>query len=110
MFLFSFHLPVLSAFGLIGLAVWFGGADVPFDPAGVFVLWTLLFLGPLLEVGTGLVLAGAPRREALVTPFFVMLFAVSVAVCTKAWVDAVLGRSYRWVKTPRSARQPVATS
>jgi hypothetical protein len=30
--------------------------------------------------------------------FFLFMF-----ICTKAWVDGLLGRSYSWVKTTRSS-------
>lgn len=109
MFLFAFHLPVMSAVGLLGLLAWYGGVALPFDITGVFVLWTLLFLGPLLEVGTGLLVAGESRREAPITIFFLVLFGVSMAVCTKAWIDSVVGRSYRWAKTQRTKPVPVTT-
>jgi cellulose synthase/poly-beta-1,6-N-acetylglucosamine synthase-like glycosyltransferase len=109
MFLFSFHLPMVSAFGLVGLLLWLGGVVAPLDPAGAFILWTLLFLGPLLEVGTGLQIAGASRRNAPYTVFFLLLFVVSMAVCTVAWLDAAFGRRYRWAKTARTARAPVAS-
>jgi 1,2-diacylglycerol 3-beta-glucosyltransferase len=108
MFLFSFHLPMIAAFGLVGLLLWFGGVVAPLDPSGAYVLWTLLFLGPLLEVGTGLQLAGASRRNAPYTVFFLVLFVVSMAVCTHAWIDAAFGRRYSWAKTARTAREPVA--
>jgi cellulose synthase/poly-beta-1,6-N-acetylglucosamine synthase-like glycosyltransferase len=109
MFLFSFHLPMISAFGLLGLLLWLSGVVAPLDPAGAFILWTLLFLGPLLEVGTGLQVAGASRRNAPYTVFFLLLFVVSMAVCTVAWLDAAFGRRYRWAKTARTARAPVAS-
>jgi hypothetical protein len=35
--------------------------------------------------------------------FFLPLFFVSISLCTKAWIDGLLGRSYAWVKTERSA-------
>jgi hypothetical protein len=38
---------------------------------------------------------------------FIPVFFVSIALCTKAWFDGVLGRRYAWVKTQRS-RDPVA--
>jgi hypothetical protein len=33
--------------------------------------------------------------------FFLPIFFVSIALCTKAWLDAVRGRPYVWVKTER---------
>ena len=65
-------------------------------------MWTLLFLGPLLELGAGLLVARADRRDALALAFFLPLFLVSIALCTKAWIDGVARRRYHWVKTARA--------
>jgi hypothetical protein len=70
--------------------------------SGWFVAWTLLFLGPLLELGTGILLSRTPRRLVWAVPLFLPLFLVSIALCTKAWFDGVAGRDYTWVKTQRS--------
>ena len=102
LFLHSFHVPVLGTLGLVTLALWFSGLTQPIDPLGGFVLWTLLFLGPLLELGTGLLLAERPRRDAITIAMFLPLFVVSMALCTKAWFDSVAGSGYRWVKTGRA--------
>lgn len=102
MFLLMFHMPVASAVGLGILALWFAGIVHPVEPLNSFVLWTLLFLGPLLELGGGLLIARAPRREALALIWFLPLFLTSVALCTKAWIDGQLGRPYTWVKTKRA--------
>lgn len=111
MFLLVFHLPVLAVVGL-GLLV-AGFAGVGTTPTAVdqatAVLWTLLLLGPMLELSTGLLLAGAPRRKAVVLVFFLPLFFLSMALCTKAWVDGMLGRPYTWAKTARSG-DPVDTA
>ena len=32
-----------------------------------------------------------------------LIFVVFMLVCTKAWVDGLLGRPYSWVKTARSS-------
>jgi 1,2-diacylglycerol 3-beta-glucosyltransferase len=103
MFLLAFHVPVAAAagFGLLGLRM-LGYAD-PVEPLQLAVFWTMLFLGPLLELGAGLLVAGAPRREARALAFFLPLFFVSIALCTKALIDAASGRRYGWVKTQRSA-------
>ena len=66
------------------------------------MLWTLLFLGPLLELGAGLLVARSPRRDAAALLLFLPLFLVSIALCTKAWVDGLIGRPYSWVKTQRA--------
>jgi hypothetical protein len=36
--------------------------------------------------------------------FFIPVFFVSIALCTKAWWDALRARSYTWLKTPRRDR------
>ncbi|ODU05133.1 MAG: hypothetical protein ABS81_08425 [Pseudonocardia sp. SCN 72-86] len=104
MFLLVFHLPVLAVVG-IGLLVaglaGLGSMSTPVDQA-TSVLWTLLLLGPMLELSTGLLLARSPRRKARVLLFFLPLFFVSMALCTKAWFDGILGRPYTWAKTKRS--------
>jgi cellulose synthase/poly-beta-1,6-N-acetylglucosamine synthase-like glycosyltransferase len=103
MFLFVFHLPVASAIGLALVLAWSMGLARPSDPLNLVVFWTLLFLGPLLELGGGLLVAGASRRDALAVAYFLPLFLVSMALCTKAWADALAGRRYGWVKTARAA-------
>jgi hypothetical protein len=87
---------VLLGASFLGVVSSFGGTET-------FVLWTLLFLGPLLELGGGLVVARAPRRDALALPLFLPMFFISIALCTKAWFDGTLGRPYAWVKTQRAA-------
>jgi cellulose synthase/poly-beta-1,6-N-acetylglucosamine synthase-like glycosyltransferase len=103
MFLFAFHLPVASALGLLVFAAWLTGLAHPFGDVDAFVFWTLLFLGPLLELGAGLLISGAPRRSARMLVFFIPIFFVSIALCTKAWLDAVRARPYEWDKTDRRA-------
>ena len=102
MFLLVFHLPVASAVGLVVLLLWSAGlVTLPAGP-DLAVAWTLLFLGPLLELGGGLLIAGAPRRDALSLVLFLPVFLVSIALCTKAWIEGVSGRPYGWVKTERA--------
>lgn len=117
MYLFVFHMPVVSGLGLVLTFLWFLGPQ-SLEPSYFtqgFVLWALLFLGPLLELSSGLLLARASRRDALVLVYFLPLFFVSIALCTKAWIDGALGRDYSWVKTlraadpdddPRASKQP----
>jgi cellulose synthase/poly-beta-1,6-N-acetylglucosamine synthase-like glycosyltransferase len=102
MFLLVFHLPVAAAAGLVLAGLSVVGLATPVDPLHAFVLWTLLFLGPMLELGAGLLVARADRRDALVLVFFLPLFFVSIALCTKAWVDGAVRRRYSWVKTARA--------
>jgi cellulose synthase/poly-beta-1,6-N-acetylglucosamine synthase-like glycosyltransferase len=106
MFLLVFHIPVCSAAGLGILGIWISGVAQPIDPLAVFVLWTLLFLGPLSELAGGLLVARSARRDALALALFLPLFFISIALCTKAWFDGVLGRGYTWAKTGRSPREP----
>jgi 1,2-diacylglycerol 3-beta-glucosyltransferase len=114
MFLLAFHLPVISTLGLGLSALWLAGfAPGAFVLPDLFALWMLLFVGPLLEFGAGLVVSDAPRRKAPLIFFVIPLFFVSMALCTKAWVDGVLGRRYGWVKTARAEdvlKKPPATA
>ncbi len=108
LFLLVFHLPVLAILG-VGLLIagffGFGTTGTSLDEATA-VLWTLLLLGPMLELSTGLLLTDAPRRTALMLIFFLPLFFVSMALCATAWVDGMLGRPYTWAKTARSETTP----
>lgn len=108
MFLFVFHVPVFSFLGIGLLIAGFAGLTPmgsPLDQAAA-VLWTLLLLGPLLELSTGLLLSGAARRRAFLLVFFLPLFFVSMMLCTKAWLDGVLDRRYSWAKTARTGGPP----
>jgi 1,2-diacylglycerol 3-beta-glucosyltransferase len=42
------------------------------------------------------------RREVRTLAYFLPLFVLTMALCTKAWVDGVAGHAYAWVKTPRA--------
>jgi hypothetical protein len=75
---------------------------------GTFALWTLLFLGPLLEVGAGLLIAPARRSMASTIAYFIFFYVVSMALCSKALVDGLLGRPYSWVKTSRTPSEASA--
>ena len=117
MFLLSFHVPALAGLGLIFMALWLAGAAGPVDVAFVFFYWTVLFLGPVVELAAGLLISRADRREVSGLAWSIPLFFIGVAVCSKSWLDGVLGRPYSWVKTkrsgdsddPRPARPLVAT-
>jgi 1,2-diacylglycerol 3-beta-glucosyltransferase len=117
MFLLVFHVPVLAVLGLVLLAAALAGFTPSISPLSEWsaVLWTLLLLGPMLELSCGLLLVGASRRAAFTLLFFLPLFVLSMGLCAKAWVDGLLGRPYTWAKTvrdgdpgPRPAR-PVAS-
>jgi 1,2-diacylglycerol 3-beta-glucosyltransferase len=92
---------------LLLVLLWGTGLAHPAQPFNPVLFWTLLFLGPLLELGGGLLIAQADRREVRLIPYFLPVFFVSIAVCTKAWFDAMVGKQYRWVTTARAGRQPL---
>src|SRR5439155_12576232 len=78
MFLLVFHLPVVSTAGFGVFAMWVSGVVHPPRAETVLVFWTLLFLGPLLELGGGLLIASADRRDAILLAFFLPLFFVAI--------------------------------
>jgi hypothetical protein len=110
MFLHVFHLPVASGLGLMLVAASMSGLVGHVKTLNLVLVWTLLFLGPLLEIGGGLVVGGARRGDALAIAYFLPLFLLSILLCTKAWVDAALGRRYEWVKTDRAAGTELLTA
>jgi hypothetical protein len=63
---------------------------------------TLLFLGPLLELASGLIVSRAPRKAAWGILLFLPTFVIFTIVCTKSWFDGILGRPYTWAKTART--------
>ena len=102
MFLLVYHVPVLCALGLVmvvlraaGVLEWGEGVDLT-------PIATLLFLGPLLELASGLIVSRAPRKAAWGVLLFLPTFVIFTVVCTKSWVDGILGRPYTWAKTPRT--------
>jgi cellulose synthase/poly-beta-1,6-N-acetylglucosamine synthase-like glycosyltransferase len=103
MFLFAFHLPLVSAFSLVIFGLWFGGVQSPLDPLSLFVFSMMMLIGPMLELATGLLLSDAPGKEARSLMLFLPLYLVSITLGTKAWIDGICGRDYRWVKTARAA-------
>jgi cellulose synthase/poly-beta-1,6-N-acetylglucosamine synthase-like glycosyltransferase len=109
MFLFAFHLPVVSGFSVVILGFWFGGVQLPLDPLSLYVFSMLMLLGPMLELASGLLLSDAPGSEALALILFLPLYFVSIALATKAWIDGICGRDYRWVKTARAGDVPEAS-
>ncbi len=109
MFLLVYHVPVACAMGGLlivaraaGLVNWGSGIDLT-------PIATLLFLGPLVELASGLVVSRAPRRAAFGILLFLPSFVIFTIVCTKAWIDGVLGRPYTWAKTPRTGHGQVRT-
>jgi len=101
LFMFVFHLPIVSGLGLVIFGMWITGLAHPWNDMHTYVFWTLLFLGPLLELGGGLMIAQAPKRSARALIYFLPLFFVAIALCTKAWLDALRDRPYIWIKTER---------
>ena len=101
MFLLAFHLPVLSAAGIAVLGFWLAGVLPPVNPADMYVLATLMFLAPMVELGTGMLLGGLERRQAVLIAAYLPVFVASAALCATAWVDGLLGRPYSWAKTKR---------
>jgi 1,2-diacylglycerol 3-beta-glucosyltransferase len=110
MFLFAFHLPLVSASSLLVFGLWFGGVQTPLDPLSLFVFSMMMLIGPMLELATGLLLSDAPGKEARSLILFLPLYLVSIALGTKAWIDGICGRDYRWVKTARAADEAQAAS
>ncbi len=102
MFLLVYHVPVFCMLGLVlvvlraaGVLSWGNGLDLT-------PIATLLFLGPLIELASGLIVSRAPRQAAAGILLFLPTFVLFTIVCTKSWFDGVVGRPYTWVKTPRS--------
>ena len=108
LFLFLYHAPVVMFVGLILGFLWALGLFIPTSVPLAWLLWTLLFLGPFLEIGAGVI---AEWREGEEPPnpgyliLFIPLFFISIFICTKAFIDGLvyplIGRKYIWVKTPR---------
>jgi cellulose synthase/poly-beta-1,6-N-acetylglucosamine synthase-like glycosyltransferase len=103
MFLFIYHIPVLSGLGIVLTAArLFGIGNIP--AVALLPLTLLLFLGPLAELTVGLLLGRVERRGAWHLIGFLPSFALSIVITTWAYVDGMLGRPYSWVKTTRSGQ------
>lgn len=104
LFLYVFHVPALC---VVALGLILSRSVVNIDVEQGFDLWPLvplMFAGPMLELGAGLVAAGVRRVRVLDLLLFPMLYVISMGLCTKALLEAYLGRSYSWQKTARSQR------
>lgn len=101
MFLFGFHLPAVASLGIVVMVLWGLGISAPAAANQLFVFTMLMFLGPLVELGGGLLLSGAERPRATQMVWFLPMFFAGMAVCTVAWIDGVLDRPYAWAKTMR---------
>jgi hypothetical protein len=102
MFLLAYHVPVFCMLGLILVTLRAGGVLTWGTGVELTPIATLLFLGPLLELASGLLVSRAPRQAALGILLFLPAFVIFTVVCTKSWLDGLVGRPYAWVKTPRT--------
>jgi cellulose synthase/poly-beta-1,6-N-acetylglucosamine synthase-like glycosyltransferase len=108
LFLFSYHVPVLSGIGLV-LAV-LRAFEIGNEPVvGLLPLSMLLFVGPLAELCVGLLVGRVERRAAWSLLGFLPAFALSIWITTRAYLDGMLGRQYSWVKTTRSGATSTVT-
>lgn len=105
LFLYVFHLPVLCAVAIVLAVARSSGVSVA-QSIDLWPLIPLMAMGPLVEIGGGLVLGRARRDRVLNILLFPVLFMVSIAVCTKAMFDGLLRRPYGWAKTSRARRPP----
>ena len=103
LFLLVFHVPVVCFATVVLLALRLAGIGHPITLYELLPLTALLFAGPFCELAVGLLTGRAPRWAAWSLMWMLPIFWVSMAVCTKAWLDGILGRPYAWVKTQRSA-------
>ncbi len=109
MFLLAYHVPVFCSLGLTLVALRAAGVLTWGNALDLTPIATLLFLGPLLELASGLLVSHAPRKAAWGILLFLPSFVLFTIICTKAWFDGILGRSYTWVKTPRSGHEQTRT-
>ncbi|MEO7981647.1 MAG: glycosyltransferase [Sporichthyaceae bacterium] len=103
MFLLVYHVPVLCTITLLMTGLRVAGVGPHVSLFELLPLAALLFAGPFCELAVGLIVGRAPRRSAWSIAWMTPIFFVFMLVCTRAWVDGLLGRSYSWVKTARSS-------
>jgi cellulose synthase/poly-beta-1,6-N-acetylglucosamine synthase-like glycosyltransferase len=103
MFLLVYHVPVLCTLTLVMTAMRVVGVGPQVTLFELLPLAALLFAGPFCELAVGLLVGRAPRRAAWSIAWMTPIFFVFMLVCTRAWVDGLLGRPYSWVKTARSS-------
>jgi 1,2-diacylglycerol 3-beta-glucosyltransferase len=103
MFLLVYHVPVLCTMTLLMTGLRIAGIGPTLTVFELLPLAALLFAGPFCELAVGLMVGRAPRRSAWSIAWMTPIFFVFMLVCTKAWVDGLLGRQYAWVKTARSS-------
>jgi len=111
MFLFVFHVPAIMFIGLALIILWGLGLFVPTDIFKSIVIWTLMFLGPFIEMGIGIVAEwaeGGTPPHPINLLLYPPLFLISIFICTKAFIDGLIypliGERYIWVKTRRRYR------
>jgi cellulose synthase/poly-beta-1,6-N-acetylglucosamine synthase-like glycosyltransferase len=103
MFLLVYHVPVLCTLTMLMTALRVAGVGPDVTLFELLPLAALLFAGPFCELAVGLLVGRAPRRSAWSIAWMTPIFFVFMLVCTKAWIDGLLGRRYSWVKTARSS-------
>ena len=103
LFLLVYHVPVLCTMTLLMTVLRIAGIGPTLTIFELLPLAALLFAGPFCELAVGLMVGRAPRRSAWSIAWMTPIFFVFMLVCTKAWVDGLLGRQYAWVKTARSS-------
>jgi 1,2-diacylglycerol 3-beta-glucosyltransferase len=102
MFLLVYHVPVLCSLSFVTLAARLLGVGRPITVIELLPLAALLFAGPFCEIAVGLLVGRAPRRASWSVAWMTPLFILFMFVCTKAWLDGLIGRPYTWDKTKRS--------
>ena len=103
LFLLVYHVPVLCTMTLLMTMLRIAGFGPTLTIFELLPLAALLFAGPFCELAVGLMVGRAPRRSAWSIAWMTPIFFVFMLVCTKAWVDGLVGRQYAWVKTARSS-------
>lgn len=103
MFLLVYHVPVMCTLTLLMTGLRVAGIGPHVTVFELLPLAALLFAGPFCELAVGLIVGRAPRRAAWSIAWMTPIFFVFMLVCTRAWVDGLLGRPYSWVKTTRSS-------
>jgi cellulose synthase/poly-beta-1,6-N-acetylglucosamine synthase-like glycosyltransferase len=103
MFLLVYHVPVLCTLTLLMTGLRVAGMGPSVSLFELLPLAALLFAGPFTELAVGLLVGRAPRRSAWSIAWMTPIFFVFMLVCTRAWIDGLLGRPYSWVKTARSS-------
>lgn len=106
LFLLVYHVPVACAASLLLTILRIAGVGPAVTVLELLPLASLLFAGPFCELAVGLLVGRAPRRAAWSVAWMTPLFVIFMMVCTRAWVDGLLGRPYQWVKTARSQWRP----